>query len=70
MKRNIYFRVLILVLATSVSVLLFSYVHARSSSSEEQQPCNEGGKCNRENKAKTEIILWESLTHNLLATNR
>lgn len=64
MKRQHYLRLFIVVLVTGVSVLLFSYVRARNSRSEE--PCNEGGKCNG-GKAKTEYILWESLTHNLLA---
>ena len=68
MKRSIYFRLFIVVLATSASVLLFSYVRARTTHSDEQQPCNEG-KCSG-SKTRSEIILWESLTHNLLATNR
>ena len=64
MKRQHYLRLLIVVLVTGASVLLFSYVRARNSRPEE--PCNEGGKCSG-GKAKTEYILWESLTHNLLA---
>jgi len=64
---NIYFKLFIVVLVASMSVLLFSYVRARSSKTEE--PCNECGKCDG-GKAKSEIILLESLTHNLLVSNR
>lgn len=65
---NIYFKLFIVVLVASMSVLLFSYVRARSSKAED--PCNESsGKCNG-GKAKSEIILLESLTHNLLVSNR
>ena len=67
MKRNIYFRLFIVVLVASMSVLLFSYVRARSTKVEE--PCNDSGKCGG-GKAKSEIILLESLTHNLLVSNR
>lgn len=67
MKRKSYFRLFIVVLVAAMSVLLFSYVRARSA--KEEDPCNEGGKCSS-NKAKSEIILWESLTHNLLVSNR
>ena len=67
MKRSIYFRLFIVVLLASMSVLLFSYVRARSAKAEE--PCNESGKCGG-GKAKSEIILLESLTHNLLVSNR
>lgn len=69
MKRNIYFRLFIVVLVASMSVLLFSYVRARSSAAKSSDPCNECGKCNG-GKAKSEIILLESLTHNLLVSNR
>lgn len=67
MKRIHYLRLLVLVMVTSASVLLFSYVRAHNSHSEE--PCNEGGKSSGDHgcKARTEYILWESLTHNLLA---
>lgn len=69
MKRNIYFRLFIVVLVASMSVLLFSYVRARSTSSKSSEPCNDSGKCGG-GKAKSEIILLESLTHNLLVSNR
>jgi hypothetical protein len=68
MKRSIYFRLFIVAVVASVSVLLFSYVRARSAHAED--PCNECDKCNNGSKAKSEIILWESLTHNLLVSNR
>ena len=67
MKRSIYFRIFIVAVVVSVSVLLFSYVRARSARAED--PWSEGGKCDG-GKAKSEIILWESLTHNLLVSNR
>ena len=66
-RPNFYFPLFIVVLVASMSVSLFSYVRARSSKTEE--PCNECGKCNG-GKAKSEIILLESLTHNLLVSNR
>jgi len=66
MKRTTYFRLFFLALLASLSVLLFSYVRARSSKGDE--PCNESGKCSG-GKARSEIILWESLTHNLLVSN-
>ena len=67
MKRSLYFRLFIVAIVVSMSVLLFSYVRARSSHNED--PCNESGKCDGSGKAKSEIILWESLTHNLLVSN-
>jgi hypothetical protein len=69
MKRNIYFRLFIVVVMTSMSVLLFSYVRTRSANARSSDPCNESGKCGGP-KAKSEIILLESLTHNLLVSNR
>ena len=67
MKRSLYFRLFIVVVAASASVLLLSYVHARTAPAEEQN-CD-GGKC-PSGKARTEYILWESITHNLLTANR
>lgn len=64
---NIYFRLFIVVLVASMSVLLFSYVRARASKTEDS--CNECGKCNG-GKAKSEIILLESLTHTLVVSSR
>lgn len=56
-----------LVLAVSVSLMLFSYVRARAS--HQDDPNNEcGNKCNK--KVQTEYILWESITHNLLMVKR
>ena len=67
-RPNIFFRLFIVVLVAAMSVLLFSYVRARSAKAED--PCSESsGKCNG-GKAKSEIILLESLTHNLLVSNR
>ena len=68
MKRTNYLRLFIVVLVASMSVLLFSYVRARSSKPED--PCSDSGKCNGGGKAKSEIILLESLTHNLLVSNK
>ena len=69
MKRNIYLRLFILVLAASTSVLLFSYVRARNANSKSNEPCNESGKCGSGSKARSEIILLESLTRNFLVSN-
>jgi hypothetical protein len=63
MKPSLYIRLLILVLVTTVSLFLLSYAHARTSASDDSN--GEGGKCPSA-KSKTEYILWESLTHNLL----
>jgi hypothetical protein len=67
MKRSLYFRLFIVVVAASASLMLLSYVHARTANTEDQN-C-ESGKC-PSSKARTEYILWESLTHNLLTANR
>jgi hypothetical protein len=63
MKRSLYIRLLILVLATTMSLFLITYAHSRTSTTDDGN--NEGGKC-PSGKSKTEYILWESLTHNLL----
>ena len=68
MKRNPYIRLFVLLLAVSVSLVLFSYVTNRNSQQSEDPNC-EGSKC-PSGKTKTEYILWESLTHNLLVSNR
>jgi hypothetical protein len=67
MKRSLYFRLFIIVAVASASLLLLSYVHTRTASTEEQN-C-ESGKC-PSSKARTEYILWESITRNLLTANR
>lgn len=67
MKRSIYIRLFIVVVATSASLLLLSYVHARTATTEDQN-C-ESSKC-PSGKTRTEYILWESLTRNLLSANR
>jgi len=67
MKRNKYIRLFVLVLVIAISLGLFSYVRARSTKTED--PNCEGSKCPN-GKAKSEYILWESLTHNLLVSNR
>jgi hypothetical protein len=67
MTRNKYIRLLVLCLVVSVSLVLFSYVRSRASSNEDSN-C-EGSKC-PSGKTKTEVILWESLTRNLLVSNR
>lgn len=68
MKRSFYFRLFIIVAVASASLLLLSYVHARTARTEEQN-C-ESGKCPSSGKARTEYILWESLTRSLLTANR
>jgi hypothetical protein len=67
MTRNKYIRLFVLFLVVSVSLVLFSYVRSRASNDEDSN-C-EGSKC-PSGKTKTEVILWESLTHNLLVSNR
>jgi hypothetical protein len=64
MKRSLIFRFFLIALVAVASVMLLSYVHARTAKSEE--PTNECGK-RPSGKAKTEYILWEALTHSLLA---
>ena len=67
MPRKLIIRFSALLLALSVSLMLFSYVRARASRPDD--PNNEcGNKCNK--KAQTEYILWESITHNLLMVKR
>jgi hypothetical protein len=63
MKRSFLFRFLLVAIVAAASVMLLSYVHARTAQPEE--PTNECGK-RPSGKAKTEFILWEALTHNLL----
>jgi hypothetical protein len=63
MKRSLLFRFILVAIVAVASVMLLSYVHARTAQSEE--PTNECGK-RPSGKAKTEYILWEALTHNLL----
>jgi hypothetical protein len=64
MKRSLLFRFILIAIAAVGSVMLLSYVHARTAQPEE--PTNECGK-RPSSKAKTEFILWEALTHNLFA---
>jgi hypothetical protein len=64
MKRSLIFRFFLVAFLAVASVMLLSYVHARTAQSEE--PTNECGK-RPSGKAKTEYILWEALTHSLLA---
>ena len=59
-----YVRIFFLILVASISFLLFSYSHKNVATGE---PNCEGGKCCQ--KAQTEFILWESLTHNLLSAS-
>ena len=67
MQRKVIIRLSALILAVSVSLMLFSYVRARASKNDD--PNNEcGNKCGK--KAQTEYILWESITHNLLLVKR
>jgi NADH:ubiquinone oxidoreductase subunit 3 (subunit A) len=69
MKRNLLFRFILIAIVAVGSVMLLSYVHARTAQPEEPDS-NECGKPHgesRSGKAKTEFILWEALTHNLFA---
>jgi hypothetical protein len=67
MTRNKYIRLFVVFLVVFVSLALFSYVRSQSSTTDDSN-C-EGSKC-PSGKNKTEVILWESLTHNLLLSNR
>ena len=67
MTRNKYIRLFVLFLVVSASLGLFSYVRSHAASTEE--PNCEGSKCPN-GKSKTEVILFESLTRNLLVSNR
>jgi hypothetical protein len=64
MKRSLTIRLFIGILVIAVSVMLFSYVHAKASS--EEDPTCETGKCPSSGKSHTEFMLWESLVHTLL----
>ncbi len=64
MTRSLTIRLFIGVLVIAASVMLVSYVRAKSS--KDIDPNGETGKC-QSGKIHTEIILWESLTHNLLS---
>jgi NADH:ubiquinone oxidoreductase subunit 3 (subunit A) len=71
MKRNLLFRFFLVAFVAVASVLLLSYVHARTAQSDDTEPTNECGKQrsgSQSGKAKTEYILWEALTHNLLTS--
>ena len=65
MQRKMYIRLFIGVLVASLSFALFSYSRIQSSKNEDND-CNESGKCPQK-KAQTEYILWETLTHNFLS---
>ena len=68
MARNKYIRLLVLFLVVSVSLVLFSYARTHNTAAPDDTNC-EGSKC-PSGKTKAEYILWESLTHNLLVSNR
>jgi hypothetical protein len=53
-------------LVVALSLIFFSYVHARTS---QDEPNGESGKCEG-GKTQSEFILWESLTHNFLIGKR
>ena len=63
MKRSLTIRLFIGILVIGVSVMLFSYVRAKTS--REEDPTCETGKCPSA-KSHTEFMLLESLVHTLL----
>jgi hypothetical protein len=69
MNRNKYIRLFVLLLAVSLTLGLFSYVRGRSSQTDDNNTNCDGSKCPG-SKTKTEVILFESLTRNLLVSNR
>jgi hypothetical protein len=66
MKRSLTIRLFMGTLVIALSLILFSYVHARTS---QEEPTGESGKCDG-SKTQNEFILWESLTHNFLIGKR
>jgi hypothetical protein len=66
MKRSMTIRLFIGTLVIALSLILFSYVHSRSS---QDDPNGESGKCEG-CRTQNEFILWESLTHNFLIGKR
>ena len=64
MTRSLTIRLFIGVLVIAVGVALVSYV--RTKTTQTGDPNCESGKCESGNK-HAELILWESLTHNLLS---
>lgn len=65
MRSKKHLRLFFLVLAASISVLLFSYSRKDTESSNKGEEC---GKCTK--KTQTEFILWESLSRNFLSASR
>jgi hypothetical protein len=66
MKRSLTIRLFMGTLVVALSLIFFSYVHARTS---QDEPNGESGKCEG-GKTQSEFILWESLTHNFLIGRR
>jgi len=62
MKRSLTIRLFLGTLLVALSLILFSYVHARTS---QEEPNGDTSKCEG-GKSQSEFILWESLTHNFL----
>ena len=69
MTRNKYIRLFVLLLAISLTMGLFSYVRGRSAQTDDNNTNCDGSKCPA-GKSKTEVILFESLTRNLLVSSR
>jgi hypothetical protein len=69
MKSKTYLRIFFLVLAASISFLLFSYSHKDAANANKNEDCGNCGKCGKK-KAQTEFILWESLSRNFLSASR
>gem|GEM_PF-574896 len=68
MKRSIAIRMLILVLLTSAGIALYAYSR---SSRQQAAPCNDGESSSCElRQTQVEFLIWESLSHNLLGSNR
>jgi hypothetical protein len=66
MKFKTYIRLFFLVLAASISFLLFSYSHKSAAETDKNEEC---GKCGKK-KAQTEFILFESLSRSFLSASR
>ncbi|HEX9513521.1 MAG TPA: hypothetical protein VF939_23685 [Puia sp.] len=66
MRFKTFLRLFFLVLAASISFLLFSYSHKSTADTDK---CDDSGKCSKQ-KTQTEFILWESLSRNFLSASR
>jgi hypothetical protein len=65
MRSKTYIRLLLVLLVTAASLILFSYSQKKTDPATERSTECGGKSC--EKKTQSEFILWESLTRNLLS---